>query len=90
MEKNTVAYLRVSTIEQDLKPKNMKFFTSLTKKNLKITECMEIKISSRKLTKERLIDSLLDKLDEGDTLIIFELSRLGRSWSNCYNRKHIG
>lgn len=40
---------------------------------------IEIKISSRKDTKARRIDELLERLNTGDTLIIAELSRLGRS-----------
>ena len=40
---------------------------------------MELTISSRKSTKERRIDELLNQLDAGDTLIMSELSRLARS-----------
>lgn len=75
----TVAYIRVSTIEQDLKNQRYEILQYADKENIKVTEWMEIKISSRKSTKERLIDTLLEKLNEGDTLIISELSRLGRS-----------
>ena len=75
----TVAYIRVSTIDQDLKNQRYEILQYADKENIKVTEWMEIKISSRKSTKERLIDTLLEKLNEGDTLIISELSRLGRS-----------
>jgi len=40
---------------------------------------MEVTVSSRKSVKERKIDMLLDQLFEGDTLIVSELSRIGRS-----------
>ena len=40
---------------------------------------MEITVSSRKSTKERRVDQLLDLLSSGDTLIVSELSRMGRS-----------
>ena len=38
-----------------------------------------MEISSRKDTKERRIDELLDWLDDGDVLLVAELSRLGRN-----------
>ena len=74
-----VAYIRVSTIEQDLKNQRYEILQYADKENIKVAEWVEIKISSRKSTKERLIDNLLNKLKEGDTLIVSELSRLGRS-----------
>jgi DNA invertase Pin-like site-specific DNA recombinase len=40
---------------------------------------MEVTVSSRKPAKERKIDMLLEELIEGDTLIVSELSRMGRS-----------
>lgn len=40
---------------------------------------MEITISSRKTTKQRRVDELVEKLNPNDTLIVTELSRLGRS-----------
>jgi len=40
---------------------------------------MHITVSSRRSTKERKIDQLLDELETGDTLIVSELSRMGRS-----------
>lgn len=49
------------------------------KNNLKVDNFIEVNISSRKNTKQRRIDELLEKLDTGDTLISTELSRLGRS-----------
>lgn len=44
-----------------------------------IDEFMEITISSRKTTKQRRVDELVEKLNPQDTLIVTELSRLGRS-----------
>ena len=40
---------------------------------------IEMTISSRKTSKERRIDEMLSVLDDADTLIVTELSRLGRS-----------
>lgn len=79
MTGKTVAYLRVSTIEQDLKNQRYEILSYADKNKIQITEWVEIKISSRKSTKERLIDELLENLNAEDTLIVSELSRLGRS-----------
>ena len=49
------------------------------KKDLKIDDFVEITISSRKTTKQRRIDEMLQTLNDSDTLIVTELSRLGRS-----------
>ncbi len=49
------------------------------KQNLKVDEFVEMTISSRKASKGRRIDELLEKLDSTDSLIVTELSRLGRS-----------
>jgi DNA invertase Pin-like site-specific DNA recombinase len=75
----TIAYLRVSTDSQDLKNQKLEILEYADRNQFQITEWMEIKISSRKTTKERLIDLLLEKLEDEDCLIVAELSRLGRS-----------
>lgn len=75
----TIAYLRVSTDSQDLKNQKLEILEYADRNKFQITEWMEIRISSRKSQKERLIDLLLEKLVPGDCLIVSELSRLGRS-----------
>lgn len=42
-------------------------------------EWIEVEMSSRKTTKQRRIDELMERLKKGDTLIVSELSRLARS-----------
>jgi DNA invertase Pin-like site-specific DNA recombinase len=79
MENQIVGYARVSTQEQDLKNQHYEILSYASRNDLKITSWVEVKVSSRKTTKERLIDTLLEKLGNGDTLIVAELSRLGRS-----------
>jgi DNA invertase Pin-like site-specific DNA recombinase len=49
------------------------------KKDLKIDDFIEITISSRKTTKQRRIEEVLQTLADSDTPIVTELSRLGRS-----------
>jgi DNA invertase Pin-like site-specific DNA recombinase len=74
-----VAYLRTSTDKQDLNNQKLVLHEHAHKQGLIIDEFIEKQISSRKSTKERRIDELKAKLEEGDTLLITEVSRLGRS-----------
>ncbi len=76
-----IGYIRVSTAEQDTKNQRHEILEYANKHNLHIDEWIEAEISSRKSQKERRIEELLSKLKTGDTLIISELSRLGRSTS---------
>ena len=50
-----------------------------------VNEWIEVEMSSRKSTKARRIDELLDKLQPKDTIIVSELSRLGRSIKETLN-----
>ena len=74
-----VAYLRVSTDKQDLNQQKLELLEFARKKSLSIHEFVEITISSRMTSKQRRIDELLERLNQADTLIVTELSRLGRS-----------
>lgn len=74
-----VAYLRASTDKQDLNHQKLELLEFARKKSLSIEEFVEIAISSQKTKKQRRIDEVLEKLEEADTLIVTELSRLGRS-----------
>jgi len=77
----TIAYLRASTDKQDLNNQKLEILEYARGKNLKVDEFIEITVSSRKTSKQRRIDELLEKLGDFDTLIVTELSRLGRSTS---------
>ena len=74
-----VAYLRASTDKQDLSHQKLELLEFARNKSLKIDSFIEITISSRKTSKQRRIDELLLTLEDADTLIVTELSRLGRS-----------
>ena len=76
-----MGYIRVSTAEQDIKNQRHEILEYANKNKLHIDNWVEIEISSRKTKKERRIDELLSILKTGDTLIVSELSRLGRSTS---------
>lgn len=77
----TIAYVRASTGKQDGNNQKLTILEFARHANLKVDEFMEITISSRKTSKQRRIDELLEKLVDSDTLIVTELSRLGRSTS---------
>jgi len=74
-----VAYLRASTDKQDLNHQKLELLEFSRKHSLSIDEFVEITISSRQTKKQRRIDDLVEKLVQADTLIVTELSRLGRS-----------
>ena len=73
------AYLRVSTVKQDLDNQVLEINQYCEREGLKVDVWIKREISSRKSTGDRGIDELLERLRKGDTLIVSELSRLGRS-----------
>jgi len=75
----TIAYIRTSTDKQDLNNQKLEIFEFAKKNNLDVDDFIEMTISSRKNSKERRIDEMLSVLNDADTLIVTELSRLGRS-----------
>jgi len=75
----TVAYLRVSKDSQDVKNQRLAILEFARREKMEVDDFVEITVSSRKSTKERKVDQLLEELDTGDTLIVSELSRMGRS-----------
>lgn len=77
----TIAYIRVSTSKQDIENQKHIILEYANRHKLFIDEFINIKISSRKSIEERKLNNLIDSLNKNDTLIITELSRLGRSVS---------
>ena len=75
----TIAYLRVSKDTQDVKNQRLAILDFARGKQLDVDEFVEVSVSSRKSTKDRKLDLLLEKLSLGDELIVSELSRMGRS-----------
>jgi DNA invertase Pin-like site-specific DNA recombinase len=75
----TVAYLRVSTLRQDIDQQRLAILDYAHRTQQSIDQFVEIKVSSRKSLKERGIEGLFDGLQAGDLLLVSELSRLGRS-----------
>lgn len=75
----TYAYIRVSTEKQNVE--NQKITIKEYCRRMKITKVKFIDetISGTKDFQKRKLGKLIEELQEGDTLIITELSRLGRS-----------
>jgi DNA invertase Pin-like site-specific DNA recombinase len=75
----TVAYLRVSTVDQDTEKNKHEILKLANDKDFGKVQFIEEKVSGKKSWKERKIKQIIDDLKEGDRLIVPELSRLGRS-----------
>lgn len=82
---NVFGYIRVSSDKQDLQKQEHLLLKYAQQNNLQVSEFINIEISSRKSTKERRIDELLARLEEGDVLLVAELSRLGRNMFEVIN-----
>jgi DNA invertase Pin-like site-specific DNA recombinase len=80
-----IAYTRISTDQQDLDKQRHLLLGHAQRQGWLIDEFIEVAASSRKDTKSRKIDELLDKLNTGDTLLVSELSRLGRNMLETLN-----
>jgi len=74
-----IAYLRGSTQQQDLESQKLAIHEYARSQKLIVDQFLEVEVSSRKSPRARRIDELLELLNEGDTLLVAELSRLGRS-----------
>ena len=75
----TTAYLRVSTDEQDLQKNKADILALANEKDLGKVRWVEETGSGRVSWRKRQIAQIIDQAKEGDTLIVSELSRLGRS-----------
>ena len=80
-----LAYIRVSTEKQNMDLQRLEILDYCRKHNLKVADFIALEISSRKNNKLRRIDELLERLQPNDTLIVSELSRLGRSVGQVVN-----
>ena len=79
----TFAYLRVSTTDQDLDKNRYDILQLANDKHLGTVHWVEEKVSGRVSWKKRAIGDLIQQMQPGDTLIVSELSRLGRSMLEC-------
>ena len=75
----TVAYLRVSTAQQDVRSQRLAILEYARKHDFRIDYFIEATASGEASEKRRRLDELMDVLQRGDRLVVSELSRLGRS-----------
>ena len=75
----TVAYLRVSTPQQDASSQRLAILEYARKHDLHIDDFIEATASGQASEKRRRLDELTSVLQPGDRLVVSELSRLGRS-----------
>lgn len=75
----TIGYLRVSTDEQDLLQQEHLLLKHAQQNQMQIDRFIRVEVSTRKSLRERRIEELFNALSDGDTVIVAELSRLGRN-----------
>jgi DNA invertase Pin-like site-specific DNA recombinase len=79
----TIAYLRVSTIDQDIEKNKAAILYLANSKLLGHVQFVEEKVSGKVSWRKRKIADILDTAQKGDNIIVSELSRLGRSMLEC-------
>ena len=79
----TVAYLRVSTVDQDIEKNKSAILALANEKDLGKVHFVEETISGKISWRNRKISEILNELKGGDKIIVSELSRLGRSMLEC-------
>lgn len=79
----TLAYLRVSTLDQDIEKNKADILRFANQHDLGQVRFVEEIASGRTPWRERRISEVLEALGANDALIVAELSRLGRSMLEC-------
>ena len=75
----TIAYLRISTTDQDIEKNKADILHLANNKKLGQVQFIEETISGTISWKKRKIAPIIEQLQKGDNLIVSELSRIGRS-----------
>ena len=75
----TIAYIRASTDKQDVTNQRHTILEYSNREGLHVDDFIDVTITARTTSRQRRLDELCDLLEAGDTLIVTELSRLGRS-----------
>ncbi len=74
-----LGYIRTSTADQSADGQKSLIARYVVERKMIVDEWIEVEVSSRKSVEKRKITELLDKVSAQDTVIVSELSRLGRS-----------
>jgi len=75
----TIGYIRVSTDRQTVDNQRLAILDYCHRNKFQVDDWIDVNMSSRRTPAQRRIDELLERLKEGDCLIVAELSRLARS-----------
>ena len=75
----TIGYIRVSTDRQTVDNQRLAILDYCHRNQFQVDDWIDVNMSSRRTPAQRRIDELLERLKEGDRLIVTELSRLARS-----------
>jgi DNA invertase Pin-like site-specific DNA recombinase len=81
--RQTVAYLRMSTLDQDIEKNKADILRFANHHDLGKVHFVEEIASGRTPWRARRIAQVLEELQTGDALVVAELSRLGRSMLEC-------
>ncbi|MFI3223192.1 MAG: recombinase family protein [Methylococcaceae bacterium] len=81
--RKTVAYLRVSTVEQQTEKNKTDILHFANQHDLSKVHFVAEVCSGKTAWRNRLIAQLLNELKSHDVIIVSELSRLGRSMLEC-------
>ena len=79
----TIAYLRVSTTDQDLEKNKSAILHLANEKNFGKVDFVEETVSGKINWRKRKIAHILEEASRDDRIIVSELSRLGRSMLEC-------
>jgi DNA invertase Pin-like site-specific DNA recombinase len=71
-------YIRVSTDKQTVENQRFELENFATRKGFRIDEFIEEVVSGTKAVADRKLSTVIPKMQKGDTLIVAELSRIGR------------
>lgn len=75
----TTAYLRISTVDQDIEKNKSDILKLANEKRLGYVEFIEEQISGKVSWRNRKIFAIINEAKKYDVIIVSELSRLGRS-----------
>ena len=87
--KMVYAYIRVSTDKQTVENQRFEVQKFATEKGLVIDKWVSEKVSGTKIANDRKLGPLLKRMKKGDTLIITEISRLGRNLMGIMSMLHL-
>lgn len=81
--KKTIAYLRVSTLDQDIDKNKADILILANSLHLGHVQFVEEKVSGKVPWCKRNLATVLESCQNGDNIIVSEISRLGRSMLEC-------